>query len=77
MPGAIDLGVADDCERPGGEQASQIAVTLLAERPSLFLPPLECCRGTSPRLSASLAHLVTAALKLTPLGINRIVCSLS
>jgi len=43
MFGAMDLGVADDGERAGHEQAAQIAVL-----PSLFLPPLECCFGTSP-----------------------------
>ena len=31
MPGAMGLGVTDDGERPGHEQAAQIAVTLLAD----------------------------------------------
>src|SRR5664279_2750003 len=31
MPGAMDLGVTDDGERPGHEKAAQIAVTLLAD----------------------------------------------
>ena len=40
MFGAIDLGVTDDRKRAGHEQAAQIAVTLFAILPSLFLPPL-------------------------------------
>ena len=31
MPGAVDLGVADDGECTGHEQATQIAVTLFAD----------------------------------------------
>src|SRR5450756_639845 len=31
MFGAMDLGIADDSERAGHEQAAQIAVTLLAD----------------------------------------------
>jgi len=31
MFGAVDLGVADDRERTGDEQAAQIAVTLFAD----------------------------------------------
>ena len=48
MLGAVDLGVADDRERAGHEQAAQIAITCLLILPSLSLPPLECCFGTSP-----------------------------
>src|SRR6058998_3101951 len=46
MPGAIDLGITDDGKCAGREQAAQIAIALLV--PSLSLPPLECCFGTSP-----------------------------
>jgi hypothetical protein len=31
MSGAIDLGIADNGERTGDEQAAQIAVTLFAD----------------------------------------------
>src|SRR5665811_387398 len=31
MFGAMDLGIADDGERPGHEQAAQVTVTLLAD----------------------------------------------
>ena len=48
MLGAVDLGIADDGECTGDEQAAQIAVTCLLMLPSLSLPPLECCVGTSP-----------------------------
>jgi hypothetical protein len=48
MLGAMDLGIADDGERTDHEQAAQIAVTCLLMLPSLSLPPLECCFGTSP-----------------------------
>ena len=48
MFGAMDLGVTDDGECAGHEQAAQIAVALLLILPSLFLPPLECCFGTIP-----------------------------
>ena len=48
MFGAMDLGVTDDGERAGHEQAAQIGVTLLLILPSRFLPPLECCFGTIP-----------------------------
>jgi hypothetical protein len=45
---AMDLGIADHGERAGREQAAQIAIALLADEPSLSLPPLEFCFGTSP-----------------------------
>ena len=48
MPGAMDLGIADDGECSGHEQAAQIAIALLLMLPSLSLPPLECCLGTRP-----------------------------
>ena len=49
MFGAVDLGVTDNGERAGHEQAAQIAVTLFVYiLPSRFLPPLECCFGTIP-----------------------------
>jgi len=48
MPGAMDLGVADNSECAGHEQAAQIAVTLFADAAKPFLAPLECCLGTSP-----------------------------
>jgi hypothetical protein len=39
MLGAMDLGMADDGERTGYEQAAQIAVTSLADTPKLVLAP--------------------------------------
>jgi hypothetical protein len=48
MSGAMDLGIADDRECSGHEQAAQIAVRLFADLPGRSLPPLECCFGTSP-----------------------------
>src|SRR5450631_2800013 len=39
MLGAMDLGVADDGERTGHEQAAQIAVTLLADTAEPVLAP--------------------------------------
>ena len=48
MLGAMDLGIADDGERAGREQAAQIAIASFANTPSLSLPPLEFCLGTSP-----------------------------
>ena len=48
MFGAMDLGVTDDGERAGHEQAAQIAVTLFADTAEPVLAPLECCFGTSP-----------------------------
>jgi hypothetical protein len=47
MFGAVDLGIADDSECFGHEQAAQIAVTLFAEAAEPVLAP-ECCFGTSP-----------------------------
>ena len=43
----MDLGITDDRECASREQAAQIAIALLI-LPSLSLPPLECCFGTSP-----------------------------
>src|SRR5664279_2068708 len=39
MLGAMDLGIADDGERAGDEQAAQIAVTLLADTAEPVLAP--------------------------------------
>src|ERR1039457_3110398 len=39
MFGAMDLGIADDGERTGDEQAAQIAVTLLADTAESVLAP--------------------------------------
>ena len=43
-----DLGVANDGECPCDEQAARIAITCFLMLPSLSLPPLECCFGSSP-----------------------------
>src|SRR5262245_43537637 len=48
MLGAVDLGIADHGKRAGGEQAAQIAITLLADTAELFFASLECCFGTKP-----------------------------
>jgi hypothetical protein len=45
---AVDLGIADQGEGTGGEQAAQIAIALLGDIAEPALPPLECCFGTSP-----------------------------
>jgi hypothetical protein len=45
MLGAVDLGVADNGECSGHEQAAQIAVTLFADATKPVLAPLECCFG--------------------------------
>ncbi len=37
--GAVDLGIADDSERPSHEQAAQIAVTLFADAAEPVLAP--------------------------------------
>jgi hypothetical protein len=39
MPGAVDLGIADDSECAGHEQAAQIAVTLFADAAEPVLAP--------------------------------------
>ena len=39
MLGAMDLGIADDGERAGHEQAAQIAVTLFADTAEPVLAP--------------------------------------
>jgi hypothetical protein len=39
MPGAVDLGIADDSECTGHEQAAQIAVTLFADTAEPLLAP--------------------------------------
>jgi hypothetical protein len=48
MLGAVDLGIANDGERAGHEQAAQIAIALFADIAEPVPPPLECCFGTSP-----------------------------
>jgi hypothetical protein len=37
VPGAMDLGIADDGESAGGEQAAQVAIALLADTAKLVL----------------------------------------
>ena len=44
----MDLGIADDGERADHEQAASERSPCLLILPSLSLPPLECCFGTSP-----------------------------
>jgi hypothetical protein len=39
MLGAVELGVADHGKSPGGEQAAQIAIALLADTAELVLAP--------------------------------------
>ena len=39
MLGAMDLGIADDGECAGSEQAAQIAIALFADTAELFLAP--------------------------------------
>jgi len=45
MSGAMDLGVSDDCKRPGRKQTSQIAIPLLADAAELFLAPARVLLG--------------------------------
>ena len=46
--GAVDLGIANDGECAGHEQAAQIAIPLFADTAEPIPTPLECCLGTSP-----------------------------
>src|SRR6266568_6381222 len=39
MFGAMDLGIADHCQRARGEQAAQIAIALFADTAELVLTP--------------------------------------
>ncbi len=39
MLGAMDLGIADDGECAGREQAAQVAITLLADAAEFFFTP--------------------------------------
>src|ERR1700751_4992827 len=39
MPGAVDFGIADHCERASREEAAQIAIALLADIAKLVLTP--------------------------------------
>jgi hypothetical protein len=39
MVSAVDLGIADDCQRASCEQAAQIAVALFADTAELVLAP--------------------------------------
>src|SRR5215469_9458073 len=48
MPGAINLGVADNGERSGGEKAAQIAVTLLADAAKPVLAAARVLPGHEP-----------------------------
>ena len=48
MFAAVGLGIADDRERASHKQAAQITITCLLILPSVSLPPLERCFGTSP-----------------------------
>ena len=48
MPGAMDIGIADDGECSGHEQAAQIAIALFTDAAEPLLAPLECCLRTSP-----------------------------
>ena len=48
MPGTMDLGIADDGQCAGHQQAAQVAVTLFADAAEPLPAPLECCLGTSP-----------------------------
>jgi hypothetical protein len=45
MLGAMDLGIADDGERAGHEQAAQIAVTLFADTAEPVLAPARVLLG--------------------------------
>ena len=78
MPGAMDLGIADDGECSGHEQAAQIAIALFTDAAEPLLAPLGCCLGTSPiqaeKLrpdrkvlgSATLANRAVASMGPTP-----------
>src|SRR4051794_12917990 len=46
--GAVDLGIADDGERTGHEQAAQIAVTLFADAAEPVLAPARVLRRNEP-----------------------------
>ena len=89
MPGAMDLGVANDCECAGRKQAAQVGSPCLLILPSLSLPPLELCLGTSPIQaeksrpdrkafgSATLATIAVASAGPTPgIASSRLLVSL-
>ena len=46
--GAMDLGVADDGKRAGGEQTAQIAITLFADAAELVLAATRMLLGDEP-----------------------------
>src|ERR1700716_3541953 len=48
MPGAMDLGIADDRECSGHEQAAQIAVPLFADAAEPLLAPTRMLPGNEP-----------------------------
>ena len=48
MFGAVDLGIADDRECTGHEQAAQIAVTLFADAAEPVLAPARVLRRNEP-----------------------------
>ena len=48
MLGAVDLGITDDGEGAGHEQAAQIAVTLFTDTAEPIPTLLECCFGINP-----------------------------
>jgi hypothetical protein len=48
MPGAMDLGIADDSECSGHEQATQIAVTLFTDAAEPLLAPTGVLFGNEP-----------------------------
>ena len=51
---AMDLGITDDGEGAGGEQAAQIAIALLADTAEPSLPPLEWEETTEFRTRANI-----------------------
>ena len=45
MPRAVDLGIANYGERASREEATQIAIALLADTPKLVFAPLQSSCG--------------------------------
>src|SRR5664279_986513 len=79
MLGAMDLGIADDGERAGDEQAAQIAVTLLADTAEPVLAPARMLLRHERKTlgSATLTTRAVASIGPTPgIASSRLLASL-
>ena len=58
MLGAVDLGIADDGECAGHEQAAQIAIPLFADTAEPVLAPARVLLGNQPNPGREVATLI-------------------